>query len=467
MFSVERPLGRRPFFLAAVGLVLAKVTVDFAVSRAFDQPFSLLFYVSPLDNPLIFPLDAPLGIAPAYWLTIVGCALPFALVGLALTAGRLRDAGLSGALAMLFFVPFVKFPFFASLAVLPTKAPRPVTDEAGPFRSATLDTGPARRPVTERSKRLRATAFGAVAGSGVALTAMGVSVGLLRDYGVPLMVAAPGMAGFVATLVYGRLCRPTAWGVVLVTVASFALDVSVLALSAVEGFGCMFILAPLAFAEALLGALVAYRMATSISPGAIASSMLVLPATYAAAALSPLPPEAALPIESAIVVHAPADVVWRRVVAFPRLPPPTEAMFRLGIAAPLAATIDGEGPGAIRRCEFTTGTFVEPIEVWEPGRELAFSVASQPDPLREWTLYPGDWPPHLEGYLQSTRGQFVLEPLAGGSTRLVGRTWYRVHMAPAWYWRLWADRIIHAIHLRVLEHVARLAEDDVRRAPGP
>jgi hypothetical protein len=31
-------------------------------------------------------------------------------------------------------------------------------------------------------------------------------------------------------------------------------------------------------------------------------------------------------------------------------------------------------------------------------------------------------------------------------------------MAPKAYWRLWADPIIHAIHLRVLEHVARLAE---------
>jgi hypothetical protein len=80
--------------------------------------------------------------------------------------------------------------------------------------------------------------------------------------------------------------------------------------------------------------------------------------------------------------------------------------------------------------------------------------------MKEWTLYPGPRPPHLDGYLQSTHGQFVLEPLPDGGTRLIGRTWYRVHMEPEGYWRLWGDAIIHAIHERVLAHVARLAEAD-------
>ncbi|MGH7150622.1 MAG: hypothetical protein ACREIU_07990, partial [Planctomycetota bacterium] len=145
---------------------------------------------------------------------------------------------------------------------------------------------------------------------------------------------------------------------------------------------------------------------------------------------------------------------------FPPLPPPTELVFRLGVAAPIGARIEGEGVGAIRRCIFTTGEFVEPIEVWAPGRELAFSVVAQPDPMRELTLWRGPRPPHLDGYLESTRGQFLLEPLPGGRTRVIGRTWYRTNMVPEAYWRLWADRIIEAIHLRVLRHVASLAEGD-------
>lgn len=130
----------------------------------------------------------------------------------------------------------------------------------------------------------------------------------------------------------------------------------------------------------------------------------------------------------------------------------------------MEAVIHGEGVGAIRHCIFTTGSFIEPIEVWDPPRELRFGVTSTPDPMQEWTLWNGPRPPHLDGYLQSTRGQFLLEPLAGGRTRLVGRTWYRTNMVPDAYWRLWSDPIIHTIHMRVLRHVAGLSEQAARQS---
>jgi len=163
-------------------------------------------------------------------------------------------------------------------------------------------------------------------------------------------------------------------------------------------------------------------------------------------------------------VNASPEVVWHRLISFPPLSPPDELIFRAGIAAPVGAVIDGEGRGAVRRCLFTTGSFVEPIEVWDPPHELTFAVASDPDPMRELTLWPGPRPPHLDGFLETTRGQFMLEPLPGGRTRLIGRTWYRTHMVPESYWRLWADGIVHAIHMRVLRHVAGLAEANATRA---
>jgi hypothetical protein len=104
--------------------------------------------------------------------------------------------------------------------------------------------------------------------------------------------------------------------------------------------------------------------------------------------------------------------------------------------------------------------FVEPITVWQPGRQLSFSVTSQPDPMTEWTLYKGPRPLHLDGYLESTRGEFELQPTGDGSTRLIGRTWYQVHMRPVGYWRLWGNSVIHTIHMRVLRHIAHLAEED-------
>jgi hypothetical protein len=60
--------------------------------------------------------------------------------------------------------------------------------------------------------------------------------------------------------------------------------------------------------------------------------------------------------------------------------------------------------------------------------------------------------------LVSSGGQFLLTPLPNGGTRLEGTTWYRHGLAPAPYWRVWSDVIIHKIHMRVLRHIKEEAE---------
>lgn len=120
----------------------------------------------------------------------------------------------------------------------------------------------------------------------------------------------------------------------------------------------------------------------------------------------------------------------------------------------------GRGFGAIRRCRFSTGDFVEPITVWDARRRLAFSVSAQPPPMKELSPWGDVQPPHLDGFLRSRRGEFRVERLPGGRTRLVGTTWYENRMWPAAYWRGWSDALIHRIHTRVLRHVARLSEDE-------
>ena len=125
---------------------------------------------------------------------------------------------------------------------------------------------------------------------------------------------------------------------------------------------------------------------------------------------------------------------------------------------PLRAHIEGTGVGAVRHCVFSTGTFVEPITVWEPGRRLAFDVAEQPAPLTEWSPWDDLAPPHLNGFFRTRRGEFLLIPLPDGRTRLEGRTWYEVDIAPAGYWMAFADAFTSRIHGRVLMHIGRLAE---------
>jgi hypothetical protein len=158
-----------------------------------------------------------------------------------------------------------------------------------------------------------------------------------------------------------------------------------------------------------------------------------------------------------VVIDAPPAKVWPHVVAFPPLPEPDDWFFQTGVAYPQRAEIRGTGVGAVRHCIFSTGTFVEPIEVWNPPSLLRFCVTEQPEPMREWSPYHIH-PAHLDQCLCSQRGQFLLEELPDGRTRLVGTTWYTNRMWPAAYWNLWSDYIIHRIHGRVLTHIQTLAE---------
>ncbi len=233
---------------------------------------------------------------------------------------------------------------------------------------------------------------------------------------------------------------------------------------AIEGIFCLAMAAPIALLLATLGALIAYfvqnrRWSGGPAHAGLAMLLLCVPLLMGAEYVSPQM-EPQFEVHTQIEVAAPPEKVWKQVVSFAKIPPPREWLFRVGVAYPIRAEILGQGVGAERHCVFSTGAFVEPIEVWDEPRLLKFSVTSNPPPMQEWTPYRHIAPLHLRGYFISNGGQFLLTPLADGRTRLEGTTWYRHSMWPATYWRLWSDAIVHEIHLRVLRHVKGLAEAD-------
>jgi hypothetical protein len=236
-----------------------------------------------------------------------------------------------------------------------------------------------------------------------------------------------------------------------------------LILFAWEGAICLLMAAPLGLALAVVGASFAHliqsrRWNRRHAPAMLSIVMLALPAIIGGEqALHRTPPVFA--VKTAIEVSAPPEAVWKQVVAFSEIPAPREWYFRAGIAYPIRAEIFGQGPGAVRHCEFSTGPFVEPIQVWDEPHLLKFSVTQNPPPMEEWTPYSKIDTPHLDGFLVSNGGQFLLTSLPRGRTRLEGTTWYRHSMWPASYWKLWSDAIIHRIHLRILRHIQSLAEN--------
>jgi hypothetical protein len=312
--------------------------------------------------------------------------------------------------------------------------------------------------------------IGLLALSLVAVGTAVVSAQLFAWYGITLFLALPCLVGFTAAMlsmaVRGARSRR---GVLEAAAGTLAFAAVWLLISGTEGLACLIMALPLAIPMALFGAELAWRLRWRLQarsgafPGALLLLLTAAPLLMGAdAAVHPASSQDHA--STAVDVDAPPEVVWHHVISFGTIPPPKEWIFRAGIAYPVRSAILGHGPGALRLCVFSTGSFAEPIEVWDAPRRLAFSVLQSPPQLDELSPWPAIHPPHLDGFVDSERGELRLEPLPGGRTRLIGTTWYRQDLRPAAYWRLWSDALIHHIHRRVLEHIRRLSEEDAQYA---
>jgi hypothetical protein len=387
--------------------------------------------------------------------TMVALALPFIWIGVVLTLKRLRSAGLSPTLVALFFVPFMNLLCFFVLCLAAEQNRSLSERQEGTRNSSWL-----MRTLPESALGSAAISVLLTVPVGLGLAVLGSQ--LLTNYGWGLFVALPFAMGFAAATIYGLRQPRSLPGCIGVACLSTALLAAGLLALAFEGMVCIIMAAPIALPLAGFGGACAYGVQRRAqfhrdAPVYLSALLIFVPGVewteHVVATPSPT-----FVVRSAIDVHVPPEKVWRQVVAFSEIPPPTEWMFRAGIAYPIRAEILGSGPGAERHCVFSTGEFVEPVQVWDEPRRLKFSVTSNPPPMEEWTPYSHIDPPHSHGFLVSNGGQFLLTPLPDGGTRLEGTTWYHHGLWPATYWRLWSDVIIHRIHMRVLTHIRDEAE---------
>lgn len=447
--SLRQPITRGRYAAAGLGLFAVKYLADRLVSEGvFGRPWDLWSYLDVTGAGRIASLTPD---TRTYALSLLAMAFPFIAVGTWLTVRRLRTVGLPWALVVLFFVPIVNLILFAVLSLAPdTQARTRETEARGTWLT---------RIVPE--DKLGAAALAVVVTGVGALLLVWLAASVFASYGWGLFVGVPFALGVASVLLYevhGPRPSGEGFGVAMLAITLVGIGLAVLA---IEGLICLVMSAPLTYGLAALGALFAQSFIASRSePSAALWALGVVPAVLGAEAFAP-PEPPLIPVQTAIEIAAPPETVWRHVVTFSDLPEPTDWVFSTGIAYPTHATIEGTGVGAVRRCEFTTGAFVEPITVWEPARRLAFDVTEQPAPMRERGLFGDIEPHHLSGHFVSERGQFLLTATATG-TRLEGTTWYRHRIWPSAYWRLWSDAVLHRIHGRVLRHVQALAEADAR-----
>ncbi len=447
-FSFSQPVDRRTYAVHGFGLMAFKYAVDAALIWRFaGRVWTPLDYLNPLWSARQELLrGAPAWLAPA----LVVFTLPFLWIGVSMTMRRAVHAGRSPWLALLFFVPVVNYVLMLALSLAPP---------------ASRVKWPVVEPPPQVDQRLQSAMLGVAASLGITLVTVPVGIYLRRSYSTGLFLGVPFTIGYISSYIYNHRVPRSVGESIIVGLVSVTIAGGALVVFALEGILCVAMAVPLALAVAwpgaLLGRMVAQR---SFEPGRGAAggrgagfAVLVAPLLLA---LEPRLPAPRHEVVSVVEIDAPPAVVWRHVVTFPDLPPPAEWLFRAGVAAPTRARIEGAGVGATRYCDFTTGSFVEPVTAWEEGRLLAFDIIAQAPPMREESPYPEVNPPHLDGYFRATHGEFRLTPLPGGRTRLEGRTSYEVEMFPQVYWTLFADYLVQGIHLRVLRHIQALAQEE-------
>jgi len=449
-------IDRSRYALTGLLLFAVKHNLDrFLATVVFNRQWGIFNYWIPLDKVAnINSLSKP---ETNFLFAMLLLSLPFIWMGVALTLRRLRDCGLPLFLVFLFFIPAINLIFFAVLSVLPTRT-------IGPLVSIPADTFQLAE-VSIPTSSIGSAAVSIFVTLLCTLAAALFGTQYLKQYGWGLFVVVPFVAGMMSVLIdSARESKSWSRCMSVATASVCILGLALFAIAA-EGIICLAMAFPLGLGIGLLGGFVGYVIQahsrprsgkSALIPILIFSSPLLMGFESVSAPVAPL-----FAVRTSINIKSSPETVWKHVVSFTELKPPTEIIFRAGIAYPIHAKIEGKGVGAVRRCVFSTGEFVEPIKVWDEPKLLRFSVESMPAPMQEWTPYREVHPAHLDGYLRSEQGQFLLTALPDGSTHLEGTTWYRDSIWPVIYWKPWSDFIIHRIHLRVLEHIKNLAEHEV------
>lgn len=261
----------------------------------------------------------------------------------------------------------------------------------------------------------------------------------------PSFIFLPFSIGLVASWFWRRLQRTIAWSLLdalCVALAGVAASVVVLR----EGVVCLVILFPALYIFVLCGVLLGriwFRQDYSKLRLTVFPLLGLL--TFAEALYHN---ERRDVVTDRVVIHAPPAQVWPNVLAFPEIPdPPRYWIYRLGLPYPTKTTNGGNFVGADRQCIFSNGVVIkERVAEFVPNEKLTFDVSEQPTD------------PEAYGHITLHRGQFVLQDNHDGTTTLIGSSWYTLHVGPRWYFDLWTRDMTRAVHLRVMNHIKRLAE---------
>jgi hypothetical protein len=441
MLSFRGEIRPLPYAAASFVLFFSQHLILLAFFHPKDRAFELDsgFYVAPFHSiARLSATSEPRLILALLYLLIVAWGLA------ALSFRRAANAGISGWIAAAAIAPMIQVPVILFLCVVP---PRASTVSALP------------QPTANASASMSmATAQGVIAAMTLTLAFVAIGALFFGVYGFGMFVASPFVIGAVTAYIANRKQDLGHGRTTLVVLVATVIGGIALLVAALEGAVCIIMAAPLGIAAAVLGGLLGRAIALrgGSSTGRTLSAVALVPLIFASEWL--LPTTTRFDTQQVIEIDAPPPVVWRSIVRMDLRDDPVAWPYRLGLAYPLAGEIIGEGVGAVRRGEFSTGLALERVTEWIPERKLAFVVEKDVPAMRELSPYAHVHAPHVIGYFLTTLTSFELVLLSGNRTRLIERTSHEMKLEPILYWMPMARWAVDHNNERVLHHVRREAE---------
>lgn len=377
---------------------------------------------------------------------LLGFAL-FLLVAWVLAAlafRRAADTNFSEGIAAAAIAPIVQIPVILALALLPPGS-----------KDATAVTG-------APAKSYSAAVLGVLVGIGATLATVMLSALVFGVYGYGLFLASPFVIG-AATAYFANRNGDIGGGTTAqVVIIALLLGGISLVLAALEGVVCIVLASPLAAGVALIGGLAGRGIALTRKggPRQMAPAFALLPLLFALENL--FVPATSFNTIQSVTIAAPAEAVWRSVLHMERIDEPLALPYRFGVAYPIRGEVLGEGVGAVRHGEFSTGTAIERVTEWVPNRRLAFVVETDIPAMRELSPYEHVHAPHVVGYFTTRTTSFELTPRSDGAIDLTLRSSHEIRLDPLLYWMPFARWMVAENNARVLTHIKRQSERSMR-----
>jgi hypothetical protein len=418
------------YALAVPALILSQHLMVALLYRAAAVPLAPNrgFWLLPMRRLADMPALSPWTAAAAFGFSL---AVTWAIATLSFR--RAARSGYGYTLAAASIVPVLQIGAVALLAV-------------APVRAVDLE------PEQARGANLAHVVQGVLAGVAIIVLAVLISAVTFGAYGWSLFVMTPFLVGITTAYLANRsvaLAPGQTFGLVM---AAAGLGTLALVMFALEGFVCILLAAPLGSVVALVGGAIGRGLAAiGHRRGKPLLSVALLPVMFALEAA--MPPSVAITMEQAIDISAPPSAVWQAVVSDDPIGPPPALVEAAGFSYPVGGRLLGNGVGAVRLGEFSTGVARERVTDWLPDRRLAFVVESQAPMMEEMSPYRRVHAPHLSGYFETSATAFDLKPLPGGKTRLSVSATHTLRIDPALYWEPMARWAISQNVHRVLRSI--------------